>query len=85
MFYNIYYGRFKQIERNLKANQLDTPVNKFTGEPSNHGTKEYKLESIHILFSASEKEAEPHATNVVRTKTGIALREDDDTINLLSS
>ena len=85
MFYNISYGRFKQIERDLKANQLDTPVHKLTGEPSNHGTKEYKLDSMRIFFSALEKEAEPHATKVVRTKTGIALRDDDDTIDLPSS
>ena len=40
---------------------------------------------MRIFFSALEKEAEPHATKVVQTQLGIALRDDDDTIDLQSS
>ena len=57
-------------------------MHKITGEPSNHVTKEYKLGSMRIFFSVLEKEAEPRSTKVVRTKIGIALRDDDDTIDL---
>ena len=55
-----------------------------TDQTSNHQTKEYKLDSMRIFFSALEKETEPHATKVVRTKTGIALRDNDDSVDLPS-
>ena len=84
MFYNIPYKRFKNIEKNLKEERVQTTVHGLTGQKSNHQTKEYKLESMRIFFSALEKEAEPHATKVVRTKTGIALRDNDDSVDLPS-
>ena len=84
MCYNISYKRFKSIKKNLKEEMVQTNVHGLTGQKSNHQTKEYKLESMRIFFSASEKEAEPHATKVVRTKTGIALRDNDDSVDLPS-
>ena len=84
MFYNISYKRFKLIEKNLKEQKLHTPVHKLTGQKSNHQTADYKLDSMRILFSALEKEAEPHATKFLRTTTVIALRNNYDSLDLPS-
>ena len=40
---------------------------------------------MHKLFRALEEDAEPHATHVVRTRARVALREDDDNVELPSS
>ena len=84
MFYNIPYKRFKGIEKNMKEEREITSAHGLTGKKSNFQTPEYKLESMRMFFSALEKEAEPHATKVVRTKTGIALRDNDDSVDLPS-
>lgn len=46
---------------------------------------ELKIHRMHNLFHASEEEAEPHATKVVRTRAHVVLREDDGNVELPSS
>ena len=84
-FYNVPYGRFKTIENDLLCEKKFTPIHKLNGAPSNNSTKQQTIDKMRNFFIALEEEGEPHATKVVRTRVGIALRDDDDILELPSS
>ena len=54
------------------------------GRNSNHAVKLESISLLHSFFTELSDEGEPHATKVVRTRARIALRDDDDIIELPS-
>ena len=85
LFYNIPWHRFKKIEKDLANGETATPIHASTGKASNNAMKESTIKRLHDFFSALEEEAEPHATKVVRTRARVALRDDDEIVELPSS
>ena len=65
--------------------QTALPVHALTGKPSNNAMKASMIKRLHDFFSELEEEAEPHATKVVRTRARVALRDDDEIVELPSS
>ena len=65
--------------------QTALPVHALTGKPGNNAMKASMIKRLHYFFSELEEEAEPHATKVVRTRACVALRDDDEIIELPSS
>ena len=62
-----------------------TPVHHLIGQASNNLIKQEILKRLHDFFATLEKEAGPHATKVVRTRSRSALRDDDNIVDLPSS
>ena len=87
-FYNIPYARFKRIEtavKKLNHSSYVALLHGLKGKGSNNAMKGMIVEKLNEFLAGLEKEGEPHATKVVRTRTGVALRDDDDIIELPSS
>ena len=85
-FYNIPYARFKRIEKAVQQpNSYASIKHGLTGKEGNRGMKGMIVEKLHEFLGELEDEGEPHATKVVRTRTRVALRNNDDIVELPSS
>ena len=84
-FYHIPYNKFKTYEEAIASGRNTAPAHLLAGRKSNKAMKEKIVEKLHDFFHHLEKnKTEPHATKVVRTTTGIALRNEDDIVELPS-
>ena len=85
-FYNISYQRLKTLEDFINIGKTIGPTHLLVGSKSNGAIKGVIVEKLHDNFVRLQRHhTEPHATKVVRTTTGIALRNDDDIAELPSS
>ena len=86
IFFNISYKRFKTLEEFIKIGKTIGPTHLLVGSKSNGAIKGLIVEKLHDNFvSLQRHDTKPHATKVVRTTTGISLRNDDDIAELPSS
>ena len=84
-FYCIPYARFKVYVEAVSSGGIAAPAHLLTGKKSNKAMKGRIVEELHDFFhDLGENHSEPHATKVVRTTTGIALRNDDEIVELPS-
>ena len=81
--YNISYQRLKTIEKIIKSGKTIEPTHLLVGSKINGAIKSLIVEKLNDLFvSLQLHHIKPHATKVVWTTTGIALRNDNDIAKL---
>ena len=84
-FYCIAYARFKVYVEAVSSGGIAAPAHLLTGKKSNKAMKGRIVKGLHDFFHGlAENHSESHATKVVRTTTGIALRNDDEIVELPS-
>ena len=85
-FYNISYETWKKLEQVVSQGGDRGPTHMLLGRKSNSSLKGETFAKLMSYFkNLQENKGEPHATKVIRTRLRVALRNNDDIVELPSS
>ena len=85
LLFNIGTSTLQSVGKSIKDGNLVPSLHGMYGKVGNNTIPDEVLKSIIKYLEDKKADAEPHASNVVRTTTKMALREDDNNIELPSN